>query len=86
MFNPLYVSLHFFYVVGSEELVKSEDKPAERSFSALPLHLQLNSSQPSSPGGGTRCSTPTLSLVIGSVVVNPAVKELAFELLKVLIL
>lgn len=70
----------------SEELGKSAeqtDKPPERSFSALPLHLQLDSSQPSSPSGDTRCSTPTLSLVLGSVAINPAVKELALELLKV---
>lgn len=68
---------------GCEELSQTEDKPLERSFPALPLHLQPDSSQPSSPGSGTRCSTPTISLVVGSVVVNPAVKELALELLKV---
>lgn len=73
----------FIYNAGCEELSQTEDKPLERSFPALPLHLQPDSSQPSSPGSGTRCSTPTISLVVGSVVVNPAVKELALELLKV---
>ncbi|KAK2567493.1 Bromodomain adjacent to zinc finger domain protein 1A [Acropora cervicornis] len=50
---------------------------------ALPLQLQLDSSQPSSPGTNTstRCSTP--SLLTGSAIINPAVKELALELLKV---
>ena len=74
--------------LNSEELNKSAaekaDQPAERSFSALPLHLQPDGSRPSSPAGdSTRCSTPTISLVVGSVTINPAVKELALELLKV---
>ncbi|XP_015763887.1 PREDICTED: bromodomain adjacent to zinc finger domain protein 1A-like [Acropora digitifera] len=53
------------------------------NVTALPLHLQLDSSQPSSPGTNTstRCSTP--SLLTGSAIINPAVKELALELLKV---
>lgn len=60
-----------------------QDKPDEPPLTAVPSYLQLDS-RPSSPGGGgTRCSTPTLSLVVGPVAVNPAVKELALELLKV---
>ena len=59
-----------------------EDKPDEPPFTAVPSHLQLDSN-PSSPAGDTRCSTPTLSLVGGPVAVNPAVKELALELIKV---
>ncbi|KAL9952948.1 hypothetical protein ACROYT_G040281 [Oculina patagonica] len=71
------------HTVDSKEVTKMKDKPDEAPFTAIPSHLQLDS-QPSSPGeGGTRCSTPTLSLVVGSVAVNPAVKELALELLKV---
>ncbi|KAJ7377480.1 Histidine-containing phosphotransfer protein 3 [Desmophyllum pertusum] len=64
----------------SEEVAKGEG--SDCTFTALPSHLQLDS-RPSSPAGDTRCSTPTLSLVIGSVVVIPAVKQLALELLKV---
>lgn len=59
-----------------------KDKPDKLPFTAIPSHLQLDS-RPSSPAEDTRCSTPTLSLVVGSVAVNPAVKELALELLKV---
>lgn len=65
-----------------EEVNELVDKPTESSFSALPLHLQL--SQPSSPAANsTRSSTPTISLVTGSAMVNPVVKDLALELLKV---
>lgn len=74
--------LAFILVVDSEEVAKVEDKPDEPPFTAVPSHLQLDSN-PSSPAGDTRCSTPTLSLVGGPVAVNPAVKELALELLKV---
>ena len=82
------ILLNFFCDLNSEELNKSTaekaDEPTERSFSALPLHLQPDGSRPSSPAGdSTRCSTPTISLVVGSVPINPAVKELALELLKV---
>ena len=68
--------------IDCEEVNELVDKPTESSFSALPLHLQL--SQPSSPAANsTRSSTPTISLVTGSAMVNPVVKDLALELLKV---
>lgn len=66
----------------SADGVKMEVKPDERSFTAVPSNLQLNSCA-SSPAADTRCSTPTLSLYVGPVAVNPAVRELALELLKV---
>lgn len=72
----------FLLIIESVDDVKVEVKPDERSFTAVPFHLQL-SSRASSPAADTRCSTPTLSLVVGPVAVNPAVKELARELLKV---
>ena len=59
-----------------------EDQQDKPPFTAVPSHLQLGSN-PSSPAGDTRCSTPTLCLVGGPVAVNTAVKELALELLKV---
>ena len=68
--------------VDSEEVAKVEDKTDEAPFTAVPSDLLLDS-HPSSPAGGTRCSTPTFSLVGRPVAVNPALKELTLELLKV---
>ena len=74
---------NFLGGADSEEVNQVQDKPDGHPFTAVPSYLQLDS-RPSSPGGGgTRCSTPTLSLIVGPVAVNPAVKELALELLKV---
>ena len=77
-----FTTVLFLPVVESADGVKMEVKPDERSFTAVPSNLQLNSCA-SSPAADRRCSTPTLSLYVGPVAVNPAVRELALELLKV---